>query len=352
MVPGLFSKKTKMKGRNNEHKKKKKGHDKAAPGHDKNVALKKARETNSKHLAHSFGPWHEKSAREMGVDELRWMRAQEGAEPSPAAVRVVSWNILAPAYCFNHFYKHLERPGATLAWPRRSKMILDALGRMDGDVVCLQEVENWQQLQTSLAGLGYDGVWQGRTGHKTDGVAILWKREKFAAIGEKEALLFNSVLGKHGEDRVAVRICLTLLEDPERRLTVATTHLDDKRPRVQVDMCRLFADFVREGQSVARDAIVACGDFNCTMESEAVQLFLETAQKMESALPQVDPLGYPVSSACIGNPANIDHMFYDPAFFKLSGIVAPLMSSAKMPNDLFPSDHAMVGAEFEFIKRS
>jgi endonuclease/exonuclease/phosphatase family metal-dependent hydrolase len=298
------------------------------------------------HVSHAFGEWDAVTAKPVSSAQSHWLMDENVDAGSATVLKLVDWNCLAQAYTYAHFYKHLSNCASTLAWNKRSKMIYEALRLLNGDIVCLQEIDAWGEVQSVMAGFGYDGVFQSRTGHKTDGLAVLWKRDKLAPIGGKEVLLYGETLGKEGEDRVAVRICLSLLKAPERRVTVCTTHLDYKRPRVQVEMCHMFAQFVLDARKEARDLIVACGDFNSELFSEAVQTFVAES-KLSSALPLCGPLGHPVFTACIKDPKNIDHLFYDDRFARVVGIVAPLMSSAKLPHDAYPSDHVLVGAAFE-----
>ena len=55
------------------------------------------------------------------------------------SLSVVSWNILAPTFAPPSRYPWVAP--ATLAWPKREAAIVATLGRLDADVVCLQEVE-------------------------------------------------------------------------------------------------------------------------------------------------------------------------------------------------------------------
>lgn len=299
------------------------------------------------HASHGCEGWRAAGAAPVSYVETRWL-GRLGTEERDS-VAVVCWNVLAPSYCFGHFYKHLVSPAQTLSWAKRSKMIFDLLRRMDADVVCLQEVESWPELEAVMAGFGYSGVFQGRTGHKVDGLAILWRSNKLVQVGRPDALLFDDVMGKEGENRVCLRVCLHFPAVPGRRLTVATTHLDYKRPAAQARMGRLFGEFCSDGLRAARDALVACGDFNCSIEAPAVREFLAGAGGFESALPQFCPAGTPVHSAVIHGLSNIDHMFFNPKFLQLSSIVGPLLSTAKLPHDEYPSDHMLVGARFELV---
>merc|ERR1711991_589419 len=95
----------------------------------------------------------------------KWVHAN--AAEHKETVTVISWNILAEAYCYFHFYKHLKDPGRVLDWNSRSKQIFAHLRSMDADIMCLQEVQDWGTLRCMFA--DYDGVYEERTGHKVDG---------------------------------------------------------------------------------------------------------------------------------------------------------------------------------------
>lgn len=42
------------------------------------------------------------------------------------------------------------------------------------DVLCLQEVDHWEDVQEALGQLGYTGTFQQRSGGRPDGCATLW----------------------------------------------------------------------------------------------------------------------------------------------------------------------------------
>jgi endonuclease/exonuclease/phosphatase family metal-dependent hydrolase len=194
-------------------------------------------------------------------------------------------------------------------------------------------------------------VFQGRTGHKTDGVCIFWRRDKFQLL-DQASLKYIDVMGKEGEDRVALRVCLAAKQHPGRRLTVGTTHLDYKRPHAQVQMGKLFRDFIKEGIRVARDAVIVCGDFNCEFHSAPVQGFLEGFWgRFEAVVPQTTPSKRRLYTSYMREPKHIDHMFYDSKFVNLVGMKPPSLSSSKIPHAEYPSDHQLIGGEFTFSKQ-
>lgn len=299
---------------------------------------------DSQHPALSFGPWPTASNAE--IDTSGWIFGKDAEE---AQLKVCSFNVLADAYTFPHFYKHLAKPGPTLSWSKRSKMIISILMALDADILCLQEVDHFDEV-AALLGVSYDGVYACRTGHKADGLATFWKREKLAQLGEKAVLSFDEKMGKNGESRVALRVCLNFLAS-KRLLQVVQTHLDYKRPHAQVEMCQLLSAFVKEGMREVRDACIVCGDFNSELNSAAVSTLTGSLGRFRHCTPVTGPFGHPVFSSVIKEPKLIDHVLYDGKFLKLCGIVTPLLSSAKLPNNVFPSDHFPVGGAFQFVEK-
>ncbi|GBG91182.1 hypothetical protein CBR_g52064 [Chara braunii] len=92
----------------------------------------------------------------------------------------MSYNILAGSLAEEHWRELYSRihPDC-LAWPNRRKKILKEIVFVQGDVVCLQEVENFGELETELSKMGYQGTYRSRTGNRSDGCAVFWKTEKF-----------------------------------------------------------------------------------------------------------------------------------------------------------------------------
>ncbi len=61
-----------------------------------------------------------------------------------------------------------------LAWERRWALVEREVGALLPDVLCLQEVDRWEEVRAALAPLGYEGAYVQRTGGRGDGCATLW----------------------------------------------------------------------------------------------------------------------------------------------------------------------------------
>ena len=73
-------------------------------------------------------------------EALKWVPLvnHEGGDPPSRQLRVASLNVLADSY--SRSASHAHAPRAALAWPARSAALLQALDRLNADVLCLQEV--------------------------------------------------------------------------------------------------------------------------------------------------------------------------------------------------------------------
>lgn len=75
--------------------------------------------------------------------------------------RVVSYNILAELFATKQAYPYCDV--WNLAWPYRRKILLEELEEMQGDVVCLQEVQadHYEaDINPFMLQLGYDGIYK------------------------------------------------------------------------------------------------------------------------------------------------------------------------------------------------
>ncbi|KAL5699699.1 hypothetical protein ACHQM5_030568 [Ranunculus cassubicifolius] len=104
---------------------------------------------------------------------------------------VLSYNILADYLAINHrheLYWHI--PHHILGWEWRKRKILFELGLWSPDIMSLQEVDRFQDLEEELKLHGYSGIWKMRTGIPVDGCAIFWRTTRFTLLYE-ESIEFN-----------------------------------------------------------------------------------------------------------------------------------------------------------------
>lgn len=128
------------------------------------------------------------------------IQSPEHTEVSSSAplVRIVSYNILAQSYVKGISFPH--SPSPCLRWKNRSKAVLERLLSFDADVLCLQELDEYESYYKSrLTREGYSSVYIQRSGRKRDGCGIFFKRSRMELV-EEQVVDFNDLVPPPTED--------------------------------------------------------------------------------------------------------------------------------------------------------
>ncbi|CAA3006599.1 Hypothetical predicted protein [Olea europaea subsp. europaea] len=249
---------------------------------------------NSRQQQLQFRPRASKPA-----DYRSWEYAKPGPPPRCERFTVLSYNILADYLAIDHRSKlYFHIPRHILDWSWRKKKIIFELGLWSADILCFQEVDRFQDMETELIPRGYNGIWKMRTGDPVDGCAIFWRVSRFKLLFE-ESIEFKK-LGLR--DNVA-QICVFESLDQQynsnppadpaspanaNRVVVCNIHVlfNPKRGDIKLGQVRVLLDRAHVVSKIWEDApIVVCGDFNCTPKSPLYNFIIE--QKIDlSMLPR------------------------------------------------------------------
>ena len=91
---------------------------------------------------------------------------------------VMTFNVLAQIYARPDKYPYCKL--TSLKWPHRRANLLREIFSFGADVLCLQEVDNYDDWwAVRLTDGGYDSLFKKRTGRFSDGLVIAWKRDRF-----------------------------------------------------------------------------------------------------------------------------------------------------------------------------
>ncbi|CAI5531403.1 unnamed protein product, partial [Closterium sp. Naga37s-1] len=163
------------------------------------------------------------------------------------------------------------------------------------DLICLQEVDNHADLCGAMSKLGYDSIFQCRTGGNKDGCANFWNTKRwscvdfqsieFAAVGLRDNVALLTVLKLIGEHKEGEGV--EELEEGEERdeensscLVLANIHVlfNPKRGDIKLaQMSRLLSAAHQLSEKHGSCPVVVCGDFNATPAS-ALYDFIASSQ--------------------------------------------------------------------------
>jgi len=202
------------------------------------------------------------------------------------AFSVVSYNILAQVYSKSLSLPYVER--RFLRHKYRHPLLKQEIKRLDGDVLCFQECDEYDQIKKHMNGVGYEGLFKCRTGTKKDGCAIFWKRDKFA-LEASHTLELNKIAQAQDDDvykRDNVAIFATLImnssAEMKKRICISTTHIywDPVWPEVKFRQIRLVVEEMIRLRT-AECPLIICGDLN-SMPNSVVYKYLSGTEIKES----------------------------------------------------------------------
>jgi mRNA deadenylase 3'-5' endonuclease subunit Ccr4 len=172
---------------------------------------------------------------------------------------VVSFNILAKRYCRKEAFPQV--PEEYLAFNNRLNRMEHLIDELDGDLLCLQEVD----FELNLS--AYEQIFAKRSRTKQDGCLTCWKRDKFVLI-RSEIVEFNDIRmialeeNRVLRDNVALFVEL-LYKERNLKVIVANTHLyyHPEYEDIRVVQIRYLIQRLENFRD-SKGLVVLCGDFN------------------------------------------------------------------------------------------
>ncbi|XP_067848187.1 protein angel homolog 1-like [Heptranchias perlo] len=214
----------------------------------------------------------------------------DGADDDrPFEFTIMSYNILSQDLLETNtdLYSHCQPE--FLKWEFRFQNILQEIESWDPDILCLQEAQEnhyHQQLRPALQLQGYECVYKRRTGIKTDGCAVCYKRGLFTLVSEHPVEYFRPIVETLNRDNVGLLVLLRPLTPDGAQessklpdICVANTHLIFNPRRGDIKLTQLavlFAEIEQVVQAARADGIrcpiILCGDLNSVPESPLYKL--------------------------------------------------------------------------------
>ncbi|KAG6557462.1 hypothetical protein Mapa_000735 [Marchantia paleacea] len=201
---------------------------------------------------------------------------------------MVSYNILADKNAAEHYnglYYHI--PWRLMNWVRRKNKIVQELGLWSPDVMCLQEVDQYEDIREEFEKRGYQGTYKGRTGGALDGCAIFWRSSRFRLVDE-QSIQFDTLglkdnvaqlcalqsIGVRGNMPSNVEVDLPDSGSSGNVVIVGNIHVlfNPKRGDIKLGQVRVLLESAHAlSQKWGEAPVVIGGDFNSTPASAIYQ---------------------------------------------------------------------------------
>ncbi|CAM6050602.1 unnamed protein product [Sphagnum compactum] len=257
-------------------------------------------------------------------DEYRyWLYAANPPPSKHERFTIVSYNILAVDNARAHWrelYYHI--PSHVMQWNTRKRKLLQELGLWSPDIICLQEVDRYDDLNKRLQDMGFTGVYKGRTGMATDGCAIFWRPARFQLLHEENiefreldlrdnvaqlcVLQMKNRNTKASEDEGATQASKSgSTKGGKNCVVVGNIHVlfNPKRGDVKLGQVRVLLEKAHSlSQEWGGAPVVIAGDFNSTPLS-AVYHYISTSELDVSQLDRKQLSGQDDNDNCYTQPA-------------------------------------------------
>lgn len=236
-------------------------------------------------------------------------------------------------------------------------MILRYILTYDPDVICLEEVDHFDQLKEKLALNGYVGDFMLRTGSIVDhGVALFYKSSKFDRVDDFKNYLHEE-LGEVGSQGLLVN----LLKDKttDQQVLIGVVHLKAKRPFHERRLAQtksaltIFEEILTKHPNVP---IIWAGDFNGEDNESFYKLILESNLSLRSSYEAVlgkepDFTTWKIRPSC-EERHTIDYIWFSAGKINAQDVLLPmtddLVPKSRYPSLDHPSDHILLCSDFKY----
>ncbi|GFS12082.1 nocturnin-like [Elysia marginata] len=291
---------------------------------------------------------------------------------SDGNIRIMQWNLLAQGLCQTSDGFILCPTGA-LNWDFRQYHLLEELLTYQASIYCLQEVDHFDYIKSTLNQLGYDGIFHPKPdspclyqpdNYGPDGCAIFWSKAQLELVSHNN-LVLRRLCGTES-NQVAIICQFKVVSGPSagKEFVCVTTHLKAKKHHAELRSQQglYLEQTLREK---ARDLpLVVCGDFNADPDETVVEVMKKSQLNLLSAYTLLSSSGQepPLTTCKVRGSKKggqeesvhtIDYLFFSKDKFQCVRLLEMPLEEQLRPNFLpsyaYPSDHLSLAADLKLI---
>ncbi|OMJ87710.1 hypothetical protein SteCoe_10554 [Stentor coeruleus] len=245
---------------------------------------------------------------------------------------VLHWNILSDQ--LSGFFPSVE--DKYVEWDYRKKYIESEIINSQADIMCLSEVDHYIDfIQPLLHSRGYGSIFKKKKSWHRDGLCIAFKLDKFSFAKQMPVYFPQS-----NQFALVAKLILGSIN-----ITVVSTHLKSgkKYEKYRVAQARYLMKFLEKTEA---DAIILCGDFNCSPNSPSYNTIVNSSIGLKSAyLNTLEPSSEPKFTT-YKMREEIEYSTIDYIFLKNFDVDYVLnlpslsfIEKTSLPSSTYPSDH-------------
>ncbi|XP_023516129.1 carbon catabolite repressor protein 4 homolog 5 [Cucurbita pepo subsp. pepo] len=196
-------------------------------------------------------------------------------------IMVASYNILGVENALKHPDLYHRVPSKFMDWSFRKELICNAIKFYNAGILCLQEVDRFNDLDELFQNYGYKGVYKARTGEANDGCALFWIEKLFTLL-HQESIEFQSF----GLRNNVAQLCVFKMNKSKSRsktsrsFVIGNIHVlfNPNRGDIKLGQVRLFLEKAHSlSQRWGNIPVIMAGDLNSIPKS-AIYQFLASSE--------------------------------------------------------------------------
>lgn len=211
----------------------------------------------------------------------RWVYSTRDCSRFIDKIMVASYNILGVENALKHPDLYHRVPSKFMDWSFRKELICNAIKFYNAGILCLQEVDRFNDLDELFQNYGYKGVYKARTGEANDGCALFWIEKLFTLL-HQESIEFQSF----GLRNNVAQLCVFKMNKPKsksktsRSFVIGNIHVlfNPNRGDIKLGQVRLFLEKAHSlSQRWGNIPVIMAGDLNSIPKS-AIYQFLASSE--------------------------------------------------------------------------
>ncbi|XP_042040666.1 carbon catabolite repressor protein 4 homolog 5 isoform X1 [Salvia splendens] len=206
-----------------------------------------------------------------------WTYSERDASKHNDRVVIVSYNILGVENATRHPHLYSRVKPEYMNWEYRKKILCKEIRGYQPSILCLQEVDHFDDLNKILRKDGFRGLYKARSGDSHDGCAIFWKSDLFTLLDE-ENIEFQRFGLRHNVAQFCVLKMNQDLHKADDTSSASTSHsivvgnihvlYNPNRGDIKLGQMRMFLEKAYElSQKWGCIPVVVTGDLNSLPQS-------------------------------------------------------------------------------------
>lgn len=187
-------------------------------------------------------------------------------EEEEHSFKLMQWNVLCKLFCDLKAFPKVNPE--CVDWETRKKKLREVFLRENADILCLEEVDQYEQFKNEIIGDGYESVCYKKE-EGGQGIALFYKKEIFSLLSTEQVILYKDEEGNLSNQNFGY--FFLQINNNKQTLCIVLTHL---KAKAEYEITRLaqvkhITNFMDKNEKFLQlyteyncNSMIFCGDLN------------------------------------------------------------------------------------------